>query len=257
MSDDPRRWGELGDQNPSDPGQVARALLASIRGAEVGEIPARLCELCAELLPVSGASISLMVQTTARRILSSSDGVSRQLAELQYTLGDGPCMQACSNGAPVFAADLSNGADSRRWPVFALRALEAGAKAVFSFPLAIGAIAAGTLDLYRNSPGSLSERDVSAALLIADTATLEVLRLYARQGETGGRDGDEAEWLADDVDHDEVHHATGIVMIQLGVGAEEALLVLRARAFTLGTTLNALAYEVVTRRVRFDGAEDV
>ncbi len=257
MSDDRRRWGELGGQNPSDPGTVARALLASIRGAGVGEVPGRLCELCTELLPVSGASISLMVQTTTRRILSSSDEVSRQLAEWQYTLGDGPCIQAYSTGAPVFAADLSNGADSWRWPVFALRALETGAKAVFSFPLAIGAIAAGTLDLYRNSPGSLSAREVSAALLIADTATLEVLRLYAGEGETGDRDGAETDWLADEVDHDEVHHATGMVMIQLGVGAEEALLILRARAFALGTTLNALAHGVVTRRMRFDGAEDV
>lgn len=257
MSDDRRRWGDLGGQNPSDPGQVAGALLASIRGAEVGQIPARLCELCTELLPVSGASLSLMVQTTARRILSSSDEVSRQLAELQYTLGDGPCMQAYSTGAPVFAADLSNGADSRRWPVFALRALEAGAKAVYSFPLAIGAIAAGTMDLYRNSPGSLSPQEVSAALLIADTATLEVLRLYAGRGETGEREGAEANWPAAELDHDEVHQATGMVMTQLGVGAEEALLVLRARAFTLGMTLNALAYEVVTRRVRFDGTEDV
>lgn len=241
---------ELAGQNPSDPAHVARSVLANIRGAERAGVPARLCALCTELLPVTGASISLMAPVAAQRLLCSSDDVARQLAEAQYTLGDGPGTHAFSTGAPVFAADLSAGDDARRWPLFALRALETGAKAVFSFPLGIGAIAAGTLDLYRDSPGSLTEAETGTALLIADAATLGVLRLYAGPGETEYAEGDgDMDWLRGESDHDGVHQATGMVMIQCDVGAEEALLRLRARAFASGVTLSALAREVVERRV--------
>lgn len=250
--------GDLAGESPSDPVRVARSVLTSIRGTEPGQTPARLCALCAELLPITGASISLMAHTAARRLLYSSDEVARQLAEAQYTLGDGPGLRAFSIGAPVFAADLSKGEDARQWPVFALRALETGATAVFSFPLGIGAITAGTLDLYRDSPGTLSEAETAAALLIADAATLGVLRLYARRGETEyiERNGD-LDWLGGESDHDEVHQATGMVMIQADVGAEEALLMLRARAFAGGMSLPALAREVVERRIQFGAADEV
>jgi hypothetical protein len=258
MSDSAWRWGDLAGQGPGDPARVARAVLASIRDVEPAEIPSRLCALSTEVLSVTGASISLMAQTAARRLLCSSDEVARQLAEMQFTLGDGPCLHAFSSGAPVFAADLSKSADARRWPVFALRALETGAKAVFSFPLAVGAIAAGTLDLYRDSPGSLTEAEASAALLIADAATLGVLRLYAGRGETEYIEGNgDMDWLGDESDHDEVHQATGMVMIQCDVGAEEALLMLRARAFARGMTLTAFAHEVVKRRVQFGRTDEV
>jgi hypothetical protein len=257
VSDERRRWGDLAGQHPSDPAHVARRVAASIRGAEPAQVPARLCALCTELLSVTGASISLMAQNAARRLLCSSDEVSRRLAETQYSLGDGPCMHAFANGTPVFAADLSKAQDAQRWPMFALRALETGAKAVFSFPLSVGAIAAGTLDLYRDSPGPLTEGETGAALLIADAATLGVLRIYAGRGETEYVEGyGESDWPGAEVDHDEVHQATGMVMIQCDVGAEEALLMLRARAFSRGMTLSALAHEVVKRRIRFGGADE-
>lgn len=257
MFDDGRRWGDLAGQHPSDPAHVAQSVLASIRGAEAGQIPARLCALSTELLSVTGASISLMAQGAVWRLLCSSDDAARQLAEVQYTLGDGPCPHAFSIGAPVFAADLSKSQDARRWPVFALRALEVGAKAVFSFPLGIGAISAGTLDLYRDSPGPLAAAELGAALLIADAVTLCVLRLCAGRGETEYAEGDaELGWLSGQVDHDEVHQATGMVMIQCDVGAQEALLMLRARAFASEMTLTALAHEVVNRRMQFGGADE-
>lgn len=253
--EDRRRWDELASEIPGDPVRVARTVLASLHERDPGQIPARLCALCTELLPVTGASISLMAQSSARCILCSSDTVAGLLAQTQYTLGDGPSLHAFSTGEPVLAGDLSRSADARRWPLFAAQALESGAHAVFSFPLTIGAIAAGTLDLYRDSPGVLSAAHTGAALLIADAATLGVLRLYAGRGETEYVEGDgQMDWLGGEVGYDEVHQATGMVMIQSDVGAEDALLILRARAFARGITLSALAREVIERRTRFGGA---
>lgn len=246
------RWGFLGGRNLNDPGRAARAVLDAVRGVPTEEVPARLCGLCTELLPMSGASISLTADA-ARWTLCASNETAAQLMEAQYTLGAGPCAQAVSTGAPVVAADLSERAEALRWPVFAQRALELGVKAVFSFPLAIGAISAGTLDLYRETTGPLSASEWGIALLLADTAMLSVLRMYAGAGEAEYEQGEgDMGWLGGETDYDEVHQATGMVMVQCGIGAEEALLRLRARAFADGVALSALARDVVERRVRLD-----
>ncbi len=53
-------------------------------------------------------------------------------------------------------------------------------------------------------------------------------------------------------DHDEVYRAVGMIMAQLGVGADEALARLRADAFVCGRTAHDVARDVLTHRRRFD-----
>jgi hypothetical protein len=49
----------------------------------------------------------------------------------------------------------------------------------------------------------------------------------------------------------EVHQATGMISVQLGVSLEEAFVRLRAHAFANGAALGDVAGEVVGRRLRF------
>jgi hypothetical protein len=83
-----------------------------------------------------------------------TDRVSEQLAELQLLLGEGPGPEVLAAAAPVLAADLGDGDCGRRWPAFTPEARNAGAAAVFVFPLVIGAIRAGVIGLYRSTPGA-------------------------------------------------------------------------------------------------------
>ena len=128
-------------------------------------------------------------------------------------------------------------------------------RAVFAFPLHIGAIRVGALDLYRDRPGELGHERLSGALMAADAAALALLHLDLNDldnlDHTAGTDADEnpaTQQL-------QVHQATGMVMVQCGVGPEEALLRLRGRAFAAGMDLTGLAREVVSRRVRLDEDE--
>jgi AmiR/NasT family two-component response regulator len=50
----------------------------------------------------------------------------------------------------------------------------------------------------------------------------------------------------------EVHRAAGMVMAQAGVTIEDALVRLRAYAFSSGRSLTEVASDVVERRLRFD-----
>src|SRR5665213_2030925 len=67
----------------------------------------RLCHACVDLLDVDGAAISLMLEGSSQGTFGSSDGLSRQLDEFQFTFGEGPCMDAVRDGGPVFAANIA------------------------------------------------------------------------------------------------------------------------------------------------------
>ncbi|WP_314174686.1 GAF and ANTAR domain-containing protein [Streptomyces winkii] len=237
--------GEPAPGDDADWERIPEELALAARGVAPDSVPERLCEACVRLLPATGASISMKSQKGIRVTLCASDRVSAHLAEVQDTLGDGPCIEAGTLVAPVFAPDLTASADARRWPLFVPQALEAGAEAVFSFPLALAGTAVGSLDLYRQRAGPLGERDVRTALYIADALTLSVLALPDRHPtrEDGG-----VPWLTGaEANREEIYQATGMLMVQLGVSAAEALSRLRGRAFSQGRTITQVAKDVVER----------
>jgi len=222
------------------------------------EVPELLCQVCVDLLPVTGASISITGSRTARALWCASDRTAARLAEAQYSLGDGPCQSALDRAAPVLAPDLTKGPDARRWPVFAYQAVDLGVRAVFSLPLGAGALAIGTLDLYRDTAGPLSSRDLRIALLARDAVTFAVLNLEV--GSDGFASPDEAgvaSWVdAAEADHVEVHQAVGMVMVQLGIDPEQALDRLRAHAFAQGWTVTEVAQQILARTLRFQPEAD-
>ncbi|HKS48964.1 MAG TPA: GAF and ANTAR domain-containing protein [Amycolatopsis sp.] len=226
------------------------SVIADGRGGQVA-LPARLCAECLSVLPVSGAGVALMTaEGPSGVVLAATDQRARQLEELQFTLGEGPCVEASGSGRPVLQPDLV-AAGPARWPGFGAAVLEAGVHAIFAFPLRVGAIRVGVLDLYRDTPGHLTTHELAEAVAFAEAATVVVLHLQDHDR----RDGSHAA-LAGPIDgRAEVHQATGMITIQLGISLAEALLRLRAHAYASGRTVSAIAAEVVNRRMRFDDSE--
>jgi hypothetical protein len=176
------------------------------------------------------------------------------LEELTLTLGEGPGVDAFGGG-PALAADLTASECLARWPVFAPAAAQAGIGAVFALPLQVGAIRLGVLDLYRTRPGELHGGQLADALLLADTAC--ALLLDAAQRDRPGPNGHGPEQAG--LQHAEVHQATGMITVQLGVTVAVALVRLRAYAYAHDRRLRDVARDVVGRRLRFhpdaDGGE--
>jgi len=198
--------------------------------------------LCAPTLPVSGVGLALMTDDGPAGIIAATDGAAMELEELQFTLGEGPCVDASQTGRPVLQPDLARTAPLR-WPGFAGGALDAGVRAVFAFPLRVGAIRVGVLDLYRDRAGPLSTDELAEALSFADAATLLLLHEQASTAASS------AVPVLDD--RAEVHQATGMVSVQAAVGLAEALVLLRARAFADERALGDLARDVLTGTVSF------
>jgi hypothetical protein len=222
---------------------------AALRGGRMTAADA--CTAAVSAAEVTGAWLIAAVGQEAGYLMWVTDEVSEQLAELELTVGEGPSLDAAVSGGPVLASDLESGEAACRWPVFALAALQAGAGAIFAFPLRIGAIRAGVLGMYRARPGPLSAFQLGDALVFADTATL--LLLETQDGTAGDDEkragpGGRPAGLA--LHRAEIDQATGMLTEQLGTGMAEALLRLRAYAFAQDRRLSDVAGDIVARRLR-------
>jgi hypothetical protein len=116
----------------------------------------RLCEVCVEQLGVDGAALSLLHRGVSRGTLGSSSPLGRQLDELQFTFGEGPCLEAVTGSQPVLADDLQR-VDETRWPAFVHALTTLGVRAVFALPVSIDNVNVGALDLFRNTAGRLKD----------------------------------------------------------------------------------------------------
>src|SRR5580700_4996720 len=186
------------------------AAQAARRGGRVSAADA--CVAVVATVEVTGAWLIAAGGEEADHLMWATDEVSELLAELQLTLGEGPGPDALARGGPVLASDLDDFGAVRRWPAFAAAAGQAGAAAVFVFPLQVGAIRAGVMGLYRERPGPLTDPQLGDALVFADTATLLLLEAQDHANHADHTDGaDHADHTdgADHADHADSEAAAG------------------------------------------------
>jgi hypothetical protein len=206
----------------------------------------RLCQVGADATDMSGAGIMLMWADSPGGSLCTTNEMSELIEQLQFGLGEGPCVDAYSHDWPVLEPDLANPV-TLRWPAFSAPAIEAGVRAVFGFPLQVGAVRLGALNLCRDRPGPLSDDQHADALVMAGIAAQAVLVLQA-----GAPPGELAVELEEGADfHYIVHQAAGMVAVQLDISVGQALVRLRAYAFGNDRPLSEVAKDVVGRTLGF------
>src|SRR4051794_3612818 len=125
---------------------------------------------CIAAVAVGGGGMSLGSATGMRQPLYGSDETAQLMERLQFTVGEGPCVDASASGSPVLVPDIDEPRSGvrQRWPVFLTEAAKADIRAVFAFPVRIGAISLGAIDLYRRSPGPLLREQLANALTTVD-----------------------------------------------------------------------------------------
>jgi len=224
-----------------------RRILDQLRGDRTGEPTKRLCQVCADVVGMSGAGIMLMAGDVPQGSVCATDSVSALIEELQYSLGEGPCVDAYHTERPVSEPDLATPQTSR-WVGFTGAAVEAGVGAVFGYPLQVGAVRLGALNLYRHTPGPLSGEQHADALVMADIAAETILGLQANA--PPGKLAAELE-AGSDFQY-VIHQASGMVAAQLDISVGQALIRLKAHAFGNDRPLKDVARDVVARKLRFD-----
>lgn len=213
-------------------------------------LPDLLCVDCAETLEVSDVAMTVTDGSGHSALVGASGPRAADLEDLQFDVGEGPSFDAFTFGAVVVENDL--GATSLvRWPAFAPTALELGVWAVTALPLAIGGTRLGSLSLYDDSSGALSEDGTRTAHAYADVAVLLVLGLPR-------------DWSADAVAigpepiepvsyRAVIHQATGYLSVKSNLPIEKALLLLRMHAFAAGRPLADVARDVLSGELVLHG----
>ena len=229
-------------------GEVAAHAVSHGRRASVADV----CAVACRSAQLDGSWLAAANNGEPGFLMSATDLVGEQLAELQLTLGDGPAHDVLASAAPVLAADLDDEEFSRRWPAFTPAARRLGAGAIFVFPLIVGAIRAGVLGLYRASAGPLQDGQLGDLLILADAATVMLLDSGHRHAKNGDGDGAGLDGQARDLalHRIEIDQATGMLTVQLGVSAAAAFARLRAYAYTQDRRLADVAADIVARRLR-------
>jgi hypothetical protein len=233
-------------------GERITRILQELRSAgEAGGETGRLCGVCAAVASMSGAGIMLMSDEVPFGSVCTSDHVAALIEDLQFTLGEGPGVDAYRQDRPVLEPDLAEPANAR-WLAFSPPVVAAGARAAFAFPLQVGSVRLGALNFYSDRPGPLTDDQHADALVLAGVAARGVLTMQAN-----GPPGSLAGELESGADFRlVVHQAAGMVAVQLDVSVRVALVRLRSHAFTNDRPISEVAEDIVLRRLRFDNRDD-
>ena len=206
--------------------------------------PERFSSSFLAVLPVTGAAVSTVGRVIGSETVSATDDVAARLDELQFDLGEGPCWDAVGGARFVAEPDFrSDGA--RRWPRFAAAAAEDEIASMFALPLAVGDLRFGAVDLYSRRRLILDDGHIRQA-----TAMAEIIGRHVLRDALSNLEGDAA---ADAKPYSRrmVHQASGVVLAQLGLSPDDALLVIQAHAFATGESMMQVSKDVVEGRLRF------
>ena len=219
--------------------------MARVLGMLPGQGIAPVLALAAGVLGVDGLALTLVTGNGAGELLWCTDSTTRGFEDAQMTLGEGPGLEAVRTGAMVWVPDLTR-IPHQRWSALASEAPALVARAVFCFPIGIGAIRLGVLTVVRAAPGPLTTGQVDDVLGLADA--LAVRCLDGSEPPLNGNGSMSDHVLTRAV----VHQATGMLSVQLDVTLPDALLRLRAYAFSSGRPLTEICQDIVDRRLRLE-----
>lgn len=231
-----------------EPERFAQVLAA--RTEQNPDPASALCLACTDVLEVTGAGLMLVSGGRSLGCVGVSDAVAGTVEQVEYTLGEGPCMAAYRSQTPVFDPDLAD-ETVVQWPEFRLGALAAGVRAAFGFPLLVDRICIGALNLYRDRPGAFSDDQIADAVVVARLASRTLLSWQA-----DAPPGTVA-WQLEQVPNHrmEVHQATGRISVQAGISLADALVLMRAYAFSRDLPISDVAAEVGAGALRFDASD--
>jgi hypothetical protein len=219
-----------------------------------------MCDAAMLKSGADGAALAVLTRSSrTRELVYASDVIARKLDELQYTIGEGPCLDAYLYDEPQYYPELDNVAQTSRWPTFAADATRLGVHALFALPIPAAQRPMGVLELYRRTAGSLAGAEYASAAAYAGAIsqrlqsnwTAHAARFDSTEqaidaAATAGLSADEP---ADAFTRTQIHIAGGVLAIQLEVDPDEAVDRLRAYSYAHDRPISSVAADIIARRL--------
>jgi len=227
-------------------------LLDAVDGRRGVEAADRLCEACVIILDVDEAAISLVFDGANSGTLGSSGAAARMYDELQFTLGEGPCLDSGTRRIPILDVDLADPGEAR-WPAYGPAMLAHQIRGVYAIPVVVAGEYIGALDLFRARPGELLGEDLAGAVAAAELAGVPLLDLMVGDLQAAVADPNSNAWAElSTLSRAEVSQATGMLVAQLAIEPAEALVRLRGHAYATGRSATDVARDILDLRLKFE-----
>jgi hypothetical protein len=213
-----------------------------------------------------GAAVAVFASSRSPELVHATDAVAQQIDDLQFTLGEGPCVDAYTMVLPQLCPRLDTDRQFNRWPAFCDGAIELGVRAVFAFPLVAPRRALGVLELYRRTTGAMAPGQLESASVCASTIADTLMSNWASHLsgaidavaaiEAASSDPDAPLAAGNQFSRARVYIASGMVAVQLGISADEGLARLRAYTYAQGRSITDVAADIVAKRLSLRGFRD-
>lgn len=227
-------------------------LIAAIDGRRGVDAADRLCEACVVLLDIDAAAISLVFDGANSGTLGSSGARARMYDELQFTLGEGPCLDSVLRRIPILIVDLGD-PEEARWPAYRPAMLAHQIRGVYAIPVVVAGEFVGALDLFRARPGPLLAADLAGAVAAAELAAIPLLDLLDGDLQAAVTDPNSNAWAElNKLTRAELSQAIGMLVAQLEVEPALALILLRAHAYASGRSVTGIARDILDRRLKLE-----
>jgi hypothetical protein len=211
-------------------------------------LPIRLTKACVQVLPVTGAGLSLFSAPTMRIPVGASDDTATAAERAQFTVAQGPCFDAHETGGQVVATET---VIAQRWPLFHDLIMQTPIRGILSCPLRDGLSKVGVLDLYVQRSADLAGIDRAEIGAITAYITGALMQDDMFVNFRNGPPWDGPLWLTNPTvtARTYVMMAMGMVTVATGLRLDDALAALRARAYAVDRTLDSIAQDIVHRNL--------
>jgi hypothetical protein len=231
---------------------IQEQLLAAVGGRRGVEAADRLCEACVVLLDIDAAAISLVFDGASSGTLGASGAPARMYDELQFTFGEGPCLESVARRIPVLVVDLADPGEAR-WPAYGPAMLAHQIRCIYAIPVVVAGEYIGALDLFRARPGGLPGEEVACAVVAAELAGIPLLDLMGADLQAAVADPNSNAWAElNTLSRAEVSQATGMLVAQLEIEPAEALVRLRGHAYATGRSATDVARDILDRQLKLE-----
>jgi GAF domain-containing protein len=185
-------------------------------------------------------SCGMTMQSDGRPVtVACSDPVAARIDELQYTLEEGPCLQAMRDGQAVRIDDT---AEKARWPEFEAQAASQGIRSCLALPLIAEGGPTGALNLYAPSASAFGPAEAQRAAEFAHNAS-GALALAVRLASHAALIEQLRSSLASRTIIDQ---ALGIIMARERCTQDRAFSILRSASQNSNVKLRDIATAIVT-----------
>lgn len=225
--------------------RAALAGLSQLAASQIAlaEMLRRVAEFAVRAIPgADGAGLTIMDNGTPGTVVVTDPFVER-VDEIQYSLGEGPCLSAAAERRAVRSGSLG---DDRSWPRFGQRVARMGVHSALSMPLVAADEVVGAINIYARAHEAFDERAEVLAQLYAVAAAVSVQTAEALA---------QARALAEQLEnalgsHAVVDQAIGVLISRTGCTHEQAFEKLRAVSQTQNKRLTLVAQKLIDDAMR-------